>query len=119
MYADFFSRHLEDGCYKRCGVETSVGVSIADHTYHMLPRHLGSCKEEVGFPLYPNPAIMFLGQGGKAPQEVYPKTASFSFSTLYAEAPQYTVESPELRAPSNYSSPSGASAESSRWTLLF
>jgi hypothetical protein len=110
MCTDYPPRHLEDGCYRRCGVETSVGVSIANHTWHMLSRQPGSCKEEVGFPLYPNPAIMFQGQG---PQEVYPKTASFSFSTIHAEAPQDTMESPELRAPSNYPSPSGASAGSS------
>jgi hypothetical protein len=79
---------LEDGCNKRCGVETSVGVSIADHTYHVLTRQLGRCKEEVGFPLYPDPAFMIQGRG---PQEVYPKTASFSFSTVHAEAPQYTM----------------------------
>jgi hypothetical protein len=110
MCTDFLPRHLEDGCYKPCGVETPVGVSIADHTYHMLSRHLDSCKEEVDFHLYPNPAIMFQVQG---PQEAYPKTTLFSSSTTYAEAPQYAMESPELRAPSNYSFPSGASAGSS------
>lgn len=46
-------------------------------------------------------------------KKAYPKTTSFSFSTIHAEAPQYIMESPELRAPSNYSSPSGTSAGSS------
>ncbi len=85
MCTEFLPRHSEDGCYK-------------------------GCKEEVGFPLYPNPAIIFQEQGL---QEGYSKTASFSFSKIHAEAPQYTMESPELRAPSNHSSLSGTSTGSS------
>jgi hypothetical protein len=66
--------------------------------------------EEEEFPLYPDPETMFRPQG---PREAYPKTAWFNSNTIYVEAPQNTMESPELRAPSTSSTESGASARSS------
>ncbi|PMD36548.1 hypothetical protein L207DRAFT_556132 [Hyaloscypha variabilis F] len=102
-------------------------VSIADHTYHMLSRHMNNDHEEVDFPLYPDPSNMFSQpfpfNGAQSynmdasysyprTQEGYPASTGLSSSTMYAEAPQY--ESPDLRAaPSNYSTASGPSASSS------
>ena len=102
-------------------------VSIADHTFHMLSRHMSNDNEEVDFPLYPDTGNMFSPSfqfnGAQTynmdasytyarNQEAYPTTTGLGSSTLYAEAPQY--ESPDLRtAPSNYSTASGPSASSS------
>jgi hypothetical protein len=102
-------------------------VSIADHTFHMLSRHMSNESEEADFPLYPDSSNMFSQpfQFNGAPnynmdasytysraQEVYPTSTGLPSSTMYAEAPQY--ESPDLRtAPSNYSTASGPSASSS------
>jgi len=101
-------------------------VSIAETTYHMLPRHM-SDNEEVDFPLYPDPNMSFhnFPFGGQnfnmdtayaypRTQDGYPASTGLSSSTMYAEAPQYALESPDLRAaPSNYSTASGPSATSS------
>jgi hypothetical protein len=47
-------------------------------------------------------------------QDGYPVSTGFGSNTMYAEAPQYPLESPEMRgAPSNYSTASGPSATSS------
>jgi hypothetical protein len=102
-------------------------VSIADHTFHMLSRHMSNDNEEVDFPLYPDtgnmfsPSFQFNGAQTYSmdasysyarSQEAYPTTTGLGSSTMYAEAPQY--ESPDLRtAPSNYSTASGPSASSS------
>lgn len=99
-------------------------ISIAETTYQMLSRH---DNEEVDFPLYPDPNMFshnfpFGGQGYNMDtayayprtQEGYPTSTGLSSSTMYAEAPQYSLESPDLRtAPSNYSTASGPSATSS------
>jgi hypothetical protein len=104
-------------------------VSIADHTFHMLSRHM-SDSEESDFPLYPDPQNMFSPQNFPfnsaqnfnmdasfsypRAEEGYPASTGFSSSAMYAEAPQYPIESPDLRAaPSNYSTASGPSATSS------
>ncbi|PVH85099.1 hypothetical protein DL98DRAFT_484310 [Cadophora sp. DSE1049] len=101
-------------------------VSIAETTYHMLSRHM-SDNEEVDFPLYPDPNMFshnfpFGGQNFDMDtayayprtQEGYPASTGLSSSTMYTEAPQYSLESPDLRAaPSNYSTASGPSATSS------
>ncbi|PMD24077.1 hypothetical protein NA56DRAFT_25785 [Hyaloscypha hepaticicola] len=102
-------------------------VSIADHTFHMLSRHMSNDNEEVDFPLYPDtgnmfsPSFQFNGAqtynmdasySYARNQEAYPTTTGLGSSTMYADAPQY--ESPDLRtAPSNYSTASGPSASSS------
>lgn len=101
-------------------------VSIAETTYHMLSRHM-SDNEGVDFPLYPDPNMLshnfpFGGQNFNMDtayayprtQEAYPTSTELNSSTMYAEAPQYSLESPDLRAaPSNYSTASGPSATSS------
>lgn len=92
----------------------------------MLSRHM-SDNEEVDFPLYPDPNMSFhnFPFGGQnfnmetayvypRTQEGYPASTGLSSSAMYAEAPQYALESPDLRAvPSNYSTASGPSATSS------
>ncbi|KAK0113049.1 hypothetical protein ONS95_014755 [Cadophora gregata] len=101
-------------------------VSIAETTYHMLSRHM-SDNEEADFPLYPDPNMFspnfpFGGQNFNMDtayayprtQEGYPASTGLGSSTMYADAPQYSLESPDLRAaPSNYSTASGPSATSS------
>ena len=105
-------------------------VSIADHTYHMLSRHMSNDHEESDFALFPDPQNMYSPQqypfsglqnfetehSGpySFPRQEYPSSTGFNNNTMYAEAPQF-VESPEIRAqaPSNYSTASGASATSS------
>jgi hypothetical protein len=102
-------------------------VSIADHTFHMLSRHMSNDNEEPDLPLYPDPSNMFsqpfqfnvaqnynmdASYSYPRTQEGYPASTGLNSSTMYAEAPQY--ESPDLRtAPSNYSTASGPSASSS------
>jgi hypothetical protein len=101
--------------------------SIADHTFHMLSRHLSNDNDDGDFPLYPDPSNMFsqpfhfngapnynmdASYSFPRTEEGYPASTGLSSSTMYAEAPQY--ESPDLQAaPSNYSTASGASASSS------
>jgi hypothetical protein len=108
-------------------------VSIADHTFHMLSRHMGS-SEEGDFPLYPDPTQnmfppqpFFNVQDFELENNLYnfPRThapypaTGFNSNTMYTDttpsAPSYALESPELRAgaPSNYSTASGPSATSS------
>ena len=77
-------------------------VSIADHTYHMLSRHMSNDNEEVDFPLYPDtgnmfsPSFQFNGAqtynmdasySYARNQEAYPTTTGLGSSTMYAEAP--------------------------------
>lgn len=102
-------------------------MTIAETTYHMLSRHMSTDNEEVDFPLYPDPNMFShnFAFGGHnynmdttytypRTQEGYPASTGLSSSTLYTEAPQYPLESPDLRAaPSNYSTASGPSATSS------
>src|ERR1700753_1820224 len=79
-------------------------VSIADHTYHMLSRHMGNDNEEIDFPLYPDPSNMFsqpfqfngpqsynmdASYSYPRTQEGYPASTGLTSSTMYAEAPQY------------------------------
>ena len=105
-------------------------VSIADHTYHMLSRHMSNDNEEQDFALYPDPQNMYSPQtfpfsglqnfetehSGpySFPRQEYPTSTGFNSTTMYAEAQQF-IESPDIRAqaPSNYSTASGASATSS------
>jgi hypothetical protein len=94
----------------------------------MLARHMHNDTEELDFPLYPdtnmfsqpfpfNTAQNFnIDPSTTYPrmQDSYPPFTGMNSSTMYAEAPQYALESPDLRgAPSNYSTASGASATSS------
>lgn len=95
----------------------------------MLARHMHTENEELDFPLYPdtnmfshsfpyNPAQGFNMDASytfpRTTQESYPASTGMHPGTMYAEAPQYALESPDLRgAPSNYSTASGASAASS------
>ncbi|KAF8864232.1 hypothetical protein BDZ45DRAFT_614494 [Acephala macrosclerotiorum] len=102
-------------------------VSIAETTYHMLSRHMHNDNEEVDFPLYPDPQNMFSqsfpfsaaqsfnmeAYSYPRTQQGYPASTGLGSSSVYAEAPQYAMESPELRAPSNYSTASVPSATSS------
>lgn len=103
-------------------------VSIAETTYHMLARHMQNDTEEVDFPLYPETNMfsqpfpfnttqsfnMDASYAYPRTQESYPASTDFNNSTMYAEVPQYALESPVLRGvPSNYSTASGASATSS------
>jgi hypothetical protein len=76
----------------------------------MLSRHVGYCKEEGDFNFHPNLGTIFEVPNTR---ELYPKSTSSTSSAMYHEAPQYTTESLEFLDPSNYSSPSGASARSS------
>ncbi|KAH9211446.1 hypothetical protein DL95DRAFT_188254 [Leptodontidium sp. 2 PMI_412] len=99
------------------------GLSIAESTYQMLSKNLHSCNEEVDFPLYPDLNMFshnfpFGGQNFNMDtayayprtQEGYPASTGLSSSTMYAEAPQYPLESPDLRAaPSNCSTAPGSS----------
>ena len=106
--------------------------SIANHTYHMLSRHMSNDNEheDLDFALYPDPQSMYSpqtypfaglqnfeteqsGPYSFPRQESYPSSTGFNSATMYAEA-QF-IESPDLRAqaPSNYSTASGASATSS------
>ncbi|KAH7360506.1 hypothetical protein BKA65DRAFT_186424 [Rhexocercosporidium sp. MPI-PUGE-AT-0058] len=102
-------------------------MTIAETTYHMLSRHMSNDIEEVDFPLYPDPNMFshnfpLAGQNFNMDtayayprtQEGYPASTGLGSSTMYTEAPQYPLESPDLRvAPSNYSTASGHSATSS------
>lgn len=107
---------------------------VADSTYHMLSRHMGS-PEDTDFPLFPDqPQNPFLQQtyvnmqnfevdhygfARATPHAPYPSASGFPSNAMYAEvdpsASSYALESPELRAgaSSNYSTASGASATSS------
>ncbi|KAH6681932.1 hypothetical protein B0J14DRAFT_468790 [Halenospora varia] len=102
-------------------------VSLATHTYNAL----NPLNEEPDFPLYPDPQDMFsqafpfnvpgFGMENQSSypysrtQEGFPSSTGFNGATMYAtEAPQYAMESPDIRgAPSNYSTASGPSATSS------
>jgi hypothetical protein len=106
-------------------------LSLATHTYNML-NPMGE-NEEPDFALYPDPQNTFAqpypfhvpnfgieGQSpyqyqNQRPQDAYPSSTGFTSATMYAtEAPQYALESPEIRgAPSNYSTASGPSPSSS------
>jgi hypothetical protein len=94
----------------------------------MLSRHMSNDSEEVDFPLYPDPNMFSHNFPFSAGQNfnmeaayAYPRTqdgystsTGLNSSTMYADAPQYPLESPEPRgAPSNYSTASGPSATSS------
>ncbi|KAF7879613.1 hypothetical protein EAF04_000808 [Stromatinia cepivora] len=105
-------------------------VSVSDHSFHMLSRHMGN-QNENDFPLFPE-ANMYPPQfpynnmpnfhiehnasyAYPRTQDVYPTSTGFDSTTMYSEVPQNFMESPELRgaAPSNYSTASGPSATSS------
>jgi len=98
---------------------------ITDHTYQML-RHMSNDNEGADFSLYPDPtqftfnALQNFEMENNSPytfprpQESWPASTDFNTTAMYAEASQYPIESPELRAvPSNYSTASGPSAASS------
>ena len=114
---------MEDGCSKRFDIENPNTVSIADTTYHMLLRNMHNENEDMDLPLYPDPKKMFSKYfPSSAPQSsnheayFYPKSQEgcpTSSVAPYAEASPYNMESPELRAPSNYSTASDPSAISS------
>ena len=114
---------MEDGCSKRFDIENPDTVSIADTTYHMLLRNMHNDNEDMDLPLYPDPEKLFSKYfPSSAPQssnhEAYfnPKSQEgcpTNSVAPYAEASPYNMESPELRAPSNYSTASGPSAISS------
>ncbi|CAL3965140.1 unnamed protein product [Diplocarpon coronariae] len=101
-------------------------ASIAETTYYLPSRHVSSDREEVDFPLYPDPSMFshnfsfstaqnFNMEPYACPrtQDGYPTNAGSSFAAQYADA-TYPLESPDLRAaPSNYSTASGPSATSS------
>ncbi|KAK6601284.1 hypothetical protein H4I96_06625 [Botrytis cinerea] len=105
-------------------------VSVSDHSFHMLSRHMGN-QNENDFPLFPeanmySPQFPYNGMPNfqiehdaayayPRTQEIYPASTGFDSTTMYSEVPQHFVESPELRgaAPSNYSTASGPSATSS------
>jgi hypothetical protein len=115
--------------HKRCQTPraspTAAMVSLADQPYHMF-----NTREE-DFPLYPEPTSNTFPQqpfhnssyhnGFDMDQnpysytrEAYPTTTGFNSNSMYVEAPNYALESPEMRAvPSNYSAASGASTTSS------
>ncbi|KAF7948632.1 uncharacterized protein EAE97_004043 [Botrytis byssoidea] len=105
-------------------------VSVSDHSFHMLSRHMGN-QNENDFPLFPE-ANMYSPQypynsmpnfqiehdaayAYSRTQDIYPTSTGFDSTTMYSEGPQHFVESPELRgaAPSNYSAASGPSVTSS------
>lgn len=108
---------MDDWCTKTCATKTSSGVPIADTTYHMLSRHMHESDDiEVDFPLYPDPQNMFSSNPFSIGPYTYPRiqeasSQTFRSSSMYAEAPPY-METPELRASSNYSTASGPSASS-------
>ncbi|KAG4028271.1 hypothetical protein MFRU_023g01060 [Monilinia fructicola] len=105
-------------------------VSVSDHSFHMLSRHMGN-ENEPDFPLFPeanmySPQYPYNGMPNfhiehdasyayPRTQDVYPTSTGFDSTTMYSEVPQNFIESPELRgaAPSNYSTASGPSATSS------
>ncbi|KAJ8065129.1 hypothetical protein OCU04_005842 [Sclerotinia nivalis] len=105
-------------------------VSVSDHSFHMLSRHMGN-QNENDFPLFPeanmySPQFPYNGVPNfhiehdasyayPRTQDVYPTSTGFDSTTMYSEVPQNFMESPELRgaAPSNYSTASGPSATSS------
>lgn len=105
-------------------------VSVSDHSFHMLSRHMGN-QNENDFPLFPeanmySPQYPYNGMPNfqiehdaayayPRTQDIYPASTGFDSTTMYSEVPQHFVESPELRgtAPSNYSTASGPSATSS------
>ncbi|TGO17386.1 hypothetical protein BTUL_0018g00530 [Botrytis tulipae] len=105
-------------------------VSVSDHSFHMLSRHMGN-QNENDFPLFPEtnmyspqypynsmPNFQIEHDAAYAyprTQDIYPTSTGFDSTTMYSEVPQHFVESPELRgaAPSNYSTASGPSATSS------
>ncbi|CAG8980384.1 hypothetical protein HYALB_00003948 [Hymenoscyphus albidus] len=103
-------------------------VSLASHTYNAL--HSLNDNNQADFPLYPDPQIFssqgfpFTGQPFDTDNTPYPypkmyngfpASTGFQTATMYAtDAPSQYLESPELRgAPSNYSTASGPSANSS------
>ncbi|KAF7881217.1 uncharacterized protein EAF02_007108 [Botrytis sinoallii] len=105
-------------------------VSVSDHSFHMLSRHMGN-QNENDFPLFPeanmySPQYPYNGMPNfqiehdaayayPRTQDIYPTSTGFDSTTMYSEVSQHFVESPELRgtAPSNYSTASGPSATSS------
>ncbi|TGO80665.1 hypothetical protein BELL_0003g00320 [Botrytis elliptica] len=105
-------------------------VSVSDHSFHMLSRHMGN-QNENDFPLFPeanmySPQYPYNGMPNfqiehdaayayPRTQDIYPTSTGFDSTTMYSEVPQHFFESPELRgtAPSNYSTASGPSATSS------
>ncbi|KAH8815612.1 hypothetical protein F5884DRAFT_871954 [Xylogone sp. PMI_703] len=107
-------------------------ASIAVANYPILPQHLASDLDEHDCILYPEPN-MFSQQpfvmNGMADFNVnghdqFPASTGFDSTSMFAEAPHfslngrhspimYDLESPELRAPSNYSTASGPSTTSS------
>ncbi|ESZ93859.1 putative Metallothionein expression activator [Sclerotinia borealis F-4128] len=105
-------------------------VSVSDHSFHMLSRHMGN-ENENDFALFPE-ANMYSQQFSyhgmpsfhiehdasyayPRTQDLYPTSTGFDSTTMYSEIPQNFIGSPELRgaAPSNYSTASGPSATSS------
>ncbi|KAF4626993.1 hypothetical protein G7Y89_g11168 [Cudoniella acicularis] len=103
-------------------------TSLATHTYNML-NHM-SDNEEPDFPLYPDPQNMFpqsfpfnvqsFSMESQSPypfprtQDGFPSSTGFTSATMYAtDAPQYALDSPDIRGASNYSTASGPSASSS------
>jgi hypothetical protein len=95
----------------------------------MLARHMYTDNEEVDFPLYPDPQNMFSQSFPfnapqtfnveasytypRSAQDAHPASSGMNSSAMYADAPQYALESPDIRGASNYSTASGASATSS------
>lgn len=108
-------------------------ASMAVANYHILPQHLSNDNEDSDYVLYPEPNMFsqqpFVLNSGNMTDfnvdnhESFPSTTGFNSTPMYAEAPNFglngkqspilDLESPELRAPSNYSTASGASATSS------
>jgi hypothetical protein len=89
-----------------------------------------SDNEEPDFPLYPDPQNLFpqsfpfsvqnfnVENSSAYPypraQEGFPASTAFQNTTMYAtDAPQYALESPDMRGASNYSTASGPSTTSS------
>jgi hypothetical protein len=54
-------------------------VSIADHTFHMLSRHMSNDNDEVDFPLYPDPSNMFSQPFQFNGAQTYNMDASYSY----------------------------------------
>ncbi|KAK2630412.1 hypothetical protein QTJ16_001232 [Diplocarpon rosae] len=101
-------------------------ASIAETTYYMLPRHMSDDREDVDFPLYPDPNMFSHNFPFSATQNfntepyAYPRTPDgYSIRTGSSSAAPfadaiYHHDSSDLRAvPSNYSTASGPSAASS------
>ena len=95
-----------------------------------MPHQMSNDTDDQDFPLYPEPPMYSppLSYAGMqtvsmesnrsyvfpGEQETYPSSSGFNNTSLYADAPQFSLESPELRsATSNYSTASGPSVASS------